>query len=235
MSAAVEKSGVCLVSGGLDSMTLLNKLRYENPNMNLHALSFIYGQRHKSKELFYAKYWTRKLHIPYTIHLLKSLGDITRGVSAMIAESSIQPPDKEYDPNEEPLTYVPFRNAIFATLAASYAESNGLNTIYYAGHAGDAGSNYWDCTKAYVENINKLFAMRGISYEAPFIDITKDQICLEGKKIPGFDHSKTWSCYKGGKIHCGTCSTCLERQQSFITSGVIDKTKYETPLKKPVF
>lgn len=223
-------SGVILLSGGMDSVTLLNYIKNEYPDATFHAINLYYGQRHV-KEMEYSKYWCDKFNIKYTSYNLEFLKDMVKGVSAMVSDSDIEVPDKEYDPNETPSTYVPFRNAIFSIIAASYCESNNLYNVYYAGHASDAGSNYWDCTEEFVNTINELLLMRNIKLIAPFINYTKADIAKTAKKL-NVDLSKTWSCYKGGDIHCGTCSTCRERILAIKKAGIEDKTEYkENPYK----
>ena len=223
-------SGVVLLSGGMDSVTLLNFIKHEHPDATIHAINLYYGQRHK-QEMEYSKYWCEKLNIKQSSYNLEFLKDMVKDVSAMVSESKVEVPNKEYDPNEVPATYVPFRNAIFTIVAAAYCECNQLYNIYYAGHRGDAGSNYWDCTEEFVQSINRLLFLRGIKLNAPFIHYTKADIAREAKRL-NIDLSKTWSCYKGGIIHCGVCSTCRERILAIKEAGMDDPTEYlENPYK----
>lgn len=228
---ANSHDGVILISGGMDSVTLLHWLKHEYDGINLHALNMYYGQRHK-KEQKYCKYWCKKLEVPYTEYKLNFYNDIIKGVSAMVGNSDLTPPDKEYDPTETPVTYAPFRNALFTIISAAYCESNNLKNVYTAIHFGDAASNYWDCSKEYLDKINNLLAMRGITLNAPFVDMKKADIARTAKTLPGFKLEKTWSCYKGGEVHCGTCSTCRERILAAKEAGLIDHTVYaENPYK----
>ena len=219
-------SGVALVSGGMDSITLLHYLKNEYPDAELHALNMYYGQRHK-KEQEYCKYWCDYLKVPYVEYNLSFYNDIIKDVSSMVGNNNLVVPDKEYDPNETPLTYAPFRNLLFSVISAAYCESNGLHNIYYAGHASDAGANYWDCGIEFVNKTNDLLSMRDIKLVAPFINKTKTDIARLSLNYPQLDLSKTWSCYKGGDIHCGTCSTCRERIIAMRDAGVDDKTEYK--------
>lgn len=222
--------GVVLVSGGMDSITLLHYIKNEYPVAKIHALNMYYGQRHK-KEQEYCKYWCDFLNVPYTEYNLSFYYDMIKDVSAMV-ENDLEVPEKEYDPNETPVTYAPFRNLLFVIIGSIYCECHGLKKIYYAGHAGDAGANYWDTTVEFLNKTNELLAMRGIELVAPFINITKGSIAKIAKHYKDLDLSKTWSCYKGEDVHCGVCSTCRERILAMIEAGIEDKTEYkENPYK----
>ena len=219
-------SGAILISGGMDSVTLLHYIKNEYPEADIHAINMYYGQRHK-KEQEYCKYWCDYLKVPYTEYNLSFYNDIIKNVSAMVGNNNLEVPEKEYDPTETPITYAPFRNALFVIIASAYCESNNLHNIYYAGHAGDSESNYWDCSPEFLDNINKLLEMRDIKLVAPFINKKKSDIAKLSLNYPELDLSKTWSCYKGGDIHCGVCSTCRERITAMILAGVDDKTEYK--------
>ena len=222
-----SNSGVVLISGGMDSVTLLFHIKNLYPDDTIHAMTMYYGQRHK-QEIHYSKYWCKRLNVPFHEYNLSFVKDITRKVSSMIDKSDLDVPNEEYDSTKTPSTYVPFRNAMFTMIAACYCESNGLNNIYYAGHAGDSGANYWDCSEEYYDRINNLLAMRSIRLVAPFIDKTKADIARLSKQYPDLQLERTWSCYNGDKIHCGTCSTCRERILAMKSAGVIDRTEYVT-------
>ena len=225
------KDGVVLLSGGMDSTTLLYHIKNEYPDSNIHALTMYYGQRHKN-EIKFAKAHCKKLDVPYYEIKLDFVSKITENVSSLVKDSELEIPNKEYDPDETPNTYVPFRNAMFTMIAASYCECNNLKNIYYAGHIGDSGVNYWDCSQEFVNMINHTLVMRDILLVAPFIDKTKTYIASIAKKYKKLDLSKTWSCYNGEDVHCGTCSTCRERILAMKNAGYKDKTEYlENPYK----
>lgn len=232
---STQNDGAVLVSGGMDSITLLYHLKQLYPDANIHAISLYYGQRH-NQEMRYAKYWTKKLNVPFYTYKLSFVSDITKNVSSMIGASSIDVPNEEYDCNKTPSTYVPFRNPLFTMVAAMYCESNKLYNIYYAGHAGDSGANYWDCSVKYFDKMNQLLALRNMRLVAPFIELTKVDIARVAKKYPDLHLEKTWSCYNGDTIHCGTCSTCRERIMAMKGAGLVDKTQYkENPYKVSMF
>ena len=225
------RDGVILISGGLDSVSLLHILKHKNPDIKLYALNMYYGQRHK-KEQEYCKYNCDLLNVPYIEYNLQFYNDIIKDVSAMVGNNDLEVPDKEYDPNEVPITYAPFRNALFTIISAVFCETHKLNTIYCAIHRGDSESNYWDCSPEFVTNMNSLLFMRSIRLIAPFMNIKKADIVKLGSTIPTLDFSKTWSCYNGGEKHCGHCSTCRERILSFKTCNIEDPTEYlDNPYK----
>lgn len=220
-------SGVVLISGGMDSVTLLYHIKNLYPDATIHAITMYYGQRHK-KEIFCSRYWCKKLGVSFHEYKLSFISDITKDVSSMIGASKIDVPNEEYDSTKTPSTYVPFRNAMFTMIAACYCESNNLTNIYYAGHAGDSGVNYWDCSTEYYDRMNNLLSLRGITLNAPFINMTKVDIARVAKQYKKLRLEKTWSCYNGNDIHCGTCSTCRERILAMKGAGIVDKTPYIT-------
>lgn len=221
----IENGAVVLVSGGMDSLTLLAATRYCNPATKLYALSMYYGQRHDN-ELKYAEYWANKFNATFKVLNLEFISDITKDCSSMIGASSLIPEDKPYDPNETPTTYVPMRNLVFGSVASMYAEANKTDLILSGIHSGDVAANYWDCSPTFRKALNDILKLRDIEYRSVFDDLTKGDICLLGSMIPNFQMENTWSCYKGGEVHCGACSTCQERKDAFIAAKVEDRTIY---------
>ena len=219
-----KDKAVLLVSGGLDSVTLLHFVR--NQTSDIHMISVIYGQRHQSKELECAKYWATKYGYSHSLLDISFFGQLVSPVSAMVADSELKPQDKLYDASEVPLTYVPFRNMLFITMAAAVAETNKCNYIYYGAHKGDEEANYWDCTDNFVEKMKDVIYLNpsGIELKAPFARHTKKDI-IEFGLLNKVDFSHTWSCYNGNDIACGVCSTCRERILSF------DALKEQDPIK----
>jgi 7-cyano-7-deazaguanine synthase len=125
-------------------------------------------------------------------------------------------------------TVVPFRNGIMLSIAAGIAESRGLKYVMMANHGGDH-TIYPDCRAEFVEAMSeatKAGTFPGIEIVAPYTDITKADIAMRGKAL-GIDYSKTWSCYKGGDVHCGKCGTCMERKEALRDAGIADTTIYE--------
>jgi len=124
---------------------------------------------------------------------------------------------------DQPSTYVPNRNMTLLSLAAAYAESRGCDRVYYGAQAQDE-YGYWDCTTEFVERINAVFALNrrdAVHIEAPFVGKSKAECVALGLEL-GVDFGHTWSCYRGAKVPCGECPTCVERATAFAASGVPD-------------
>lgn len=213
------KNKLIIISGGMDSVTLL----YEKKDEIGMALSFAYGSNHSENELKCASYHCEKLGIPHKIiHLdfMKDFGSsLTSGADAI--------PEGHYAAENMKSTVVPFRNGIMLSVAAGYAEANGFSSLLLASHFGDHAI-YPDCRSDFSKAISeaiRLGTYAGVTVEAPYSEITKDEIARRGSKL-GVDYSKTWSCYKGGEKHCGKCGTCVERKEAFQLAGVEDPTEY---------
>jgi 7-cyano-7-deazaguanine synthase len=127
------------------------------------------------------------------------------------------------------LTVVPFRNAIMLSIAAGFAESAGAEALVIAAHSGDHAI-YPDCREDFMRAMAD--AMRtgtyaGVQLLRPFIVLSKGQIATLGARL-GVDYARTWSCYKGGALHCGRCGTCVERREAFLAASLPDPTVYES-------
>lgn len=212
-----------ICSGGLDSVTLAYKIAKEHVLCGL--LSFDYGQRHK-KELAFAARAALDLGVPHYISDISGIGKLLSG-SALTDDVDV--PDGHYAEESMKITVVPNRNAIMLSIAYGIAGAKGLDAVAAAFHGGDHFI-YPDCrpgfAQAFAEMENK--AMEGfadIRLYTPFIEISKGDIVREGLKI-GVPFEKSWSCYKGGDIHCGRCGTCVERQEAFALAGALDPTVY---------
>ena len=122
-------------------------------------------------------------------------------------------------------TYVPFRNGLFLSCAASVALSNGCEEIYYGAHSDDAAGNaYPDCSAEFNESINRavyLGSGNRLRVVAPFIDMNKAQVVARGLKL-GVPYRLTWSCYEGGEKPCGVCGTCRDRAAAFAANGITE-------------
>ena len=122
-------------------------------------------------------------------------------------------------------TYVPFRNGLFLSSAASMALSLGCSVVYYGAHHDDwAGNAYPDCSLEFVEAMNRAIVEGTggeLRLEAPFVTWSKADIVREGLAL-GVPYELTWSCYEGGEAPCGRCATCLDRAAAFAANGVED-------------
>ncbi len=147
--------------------------------------------------------------------------------SSALLTGGAEIPEGHYAADNMRQTVVPFRNAIMLSIAAGFAESAGAEGLVIAAHTGDH-TIYPDCREEFMEAMGE--AMRqgtyaGIRLLRPFIDLDKARIAAEGARL-GVDFARTWSCYKGGAVHCGQCGTCVERREAFLEAGLPDPTVY---------
>ena len=209
---------ILIYSGGLDSTTLL----YEYKEEISLAVTFDYGAKHGAREIECAKYNCNKLGIKHLIIPLDFMGKYFR---SNLLESGGEIPEGNYDEENMRSTVVPFRNGIMLAIAAGLAESYDLDTVLLANHSGDH-SIYPDCRPSFIEafdSATKEGTYNGVRVVSPYCNITKRDIALRGREL-GIDYSKTYSCYKGGEVHCGCCGTCRERKEAL--EG-FDPTVYE--------
>ncbi|MDP6525222.1 MAG: 7-cyano-7-deazaguanine synthase QueC [Kiritimatiellia bacterium] len=218
-------SAVVLLSGGLDSSTLLHFVSRRLGIGNVRTMSFLYGQKH-SRELEMAKWQADNAGVvEHREADVSSLGDMIGAASALTGASVAVPDLADIDSESmaQPPTYVPNRNMILLSLAAAYAESNGIRDIFYGAQAQDR-YGYWDCTSAFLNQINAVLALnRGtpVRVHAPFVDMSKADVVKIGLAM-GVDYSHTWTCYRGGGRPCGTCPSCMERLAAFEQAGAVD-------------
>ena len=140
-------------------------------------------------------------------------------------------PDGHYAEESMKQTVVPFRNGIMLSIAAGFAESITADGVVIAAHSGDHAI-YPDCREPFMQAMGEAMGQgtyAKIQLLRPFIAMDKTAIARRGAEL-GIDFAETWSCYKGGEIHCGTCGTCVERREAFHLAGLPDPTVY---LKTP--
>lgn len=215
------KNSIIILSGGMDSTTML----YEYKDEIALALSFNYGSNHNEKELYFARLHCDRLDIPHIIIPLEFIHDYFH---SSLLEGADAIPEGNYDDENMRSTVVPFRNGIMLAIAAGMAESRGLKRLMMANHSGDHAI-YPDCRQTFVDAMNqaiKAGTYEGIELFTPYTGITKADIARRGKAL-GIDYAETWSCYKGGEKHCGTCGTCTERKEALREAGIEDTTEYE--------
>lgn len=221
MSISEAKSSVVLVSGGIDSATLLYHLK--DQGHHLKALSFDYGQKHK-KELDAAKLICAELEVPHKVIDISSLKEIFRG-SSLTTDKPV--PHGHYTDSSMKDTIVPNRNMIFISIATAVAISEHFANVAYAAHAGDH-TIYPDCREEFASSLEKSLLLcdwSPIHLLRPFVGKTKGQIVENGSKL-GVPFNLTWSCYEGGELHCGRCGTCVERKEAFNLAKIDDPTRY---------
>lgn len=215
------KQGVIILSGGMDSVTLL----YAKKEDIALAVTFDYGSNHAAKEIECARWHCKKLGIEHIIIPLTFMHQYFK--SSLLAGGDAIPEGHYADKNMKS-TVVPFRNGIMLSIACGLAESRELKKVYIANHAGDHDI-YPDCRATFIESMSEAMSYgtyEHIQVAAPFTSKNKGDIARIGTEL-GVDYTHTYSCYKGGEKHCGKCGTCVERKEAFELAGVADPTEYE--------
>ena len=213
---------VVLVSGGMDSVTALHAAAREHEVVA--GLSFDYGSKHNHRELPFASWHCRQLGVP---HEIVALDFMDRLFKSDLLKSGGAIPEGHYEAENMKQTVVPFRNGILLSIAAGYAESAGAEGLVIAAHSGDHAI-YPDCREDFMRPMAEAIragTYAGIEVLRPFIDLRKEGIAAIGAGL-GVDFAQTWSCYKGGEMHCGKCGTCVERKEAFALAGLPDPTVY---------
>ena len=226
-TAAPAPAAVVLLSGGLDSATVLALAREQG--FRSHALSLDYGQRH-SAELDAARLVAASLGA--VAHEVVAL-DLRRFGGSALTDAAIAVPT-DGSQTGIPATYVPARNTVMLSIALSWAEALGAQHIFYGANAVDY-SGYPDCRPEYVAAFERLANLatkagvegRPMRVHAPIIALSKAAIIREGLRL-GVDYAMTVSCYQAdaqGRA-CGRCDSCRIRAQGFADAGVPDPTRY---------
>lgn len=220
---------IVLVSGGMDSVVALHRAKAEHEVVA--AVSFNYGSKHNHREIPFARWQVEKLGLTHRVIALPFIGE---HFHSSLLGGGAPIPDGHYEEESMKQTVVPFRNGIMLAIAAGLAESAGAEGLVIAAHAGDHAI-YPDCREDFMQAMAeaaRLGTYAGIALLRPFIVYTKAGIAAEGARL-GVDFSQTWSCYKGGEFHCGTCGTCVERREAFLLADVPDPTEYATESPLP--
>ena len=222
-----------LLSGGLDSSVCLGLAVKEYGAGEVLALSVFYGQKHdkelKAAEDIASYYGVRRLTL--------DLGEIFKDSDCtLLTGSKEEIPHEDYAKQLEmtggaPVsTYVPFRNGLFLSSAASVALANGCEVIYYGAHADDAAGNaYPDTSVEFNRAMSEAIYLgsgNALRIVAPFIDKSKSDVVAEGLRA-GVPFELTWSCYEGHDKACGVCGTCRDRRRAFADNGLTDPIEYE--------
>lgn len=217
-----------LSSGGIDSSTCLGMAVERYGKENVIALSISYGQKHE-KEMqasdAVAEYYGVG-HICLDMAKIFEYSDCS-----LLKHSKQEIPEEAYaeqlkKTEGKPVsTYVPFRNGLFLSAAASIALSKGCSVIYYGAHADDAAGNaYPDCSSSFNKAISEAIYLGSgnqLRVEAPFVEMTKAEVVRTGleRNVP---YELTWSCYEGKEKPCGVCGTCIDRAEAFRLNGIKD-------------
>lgn len=215
------KNSAIIVSGGMDSITLL----YDRKDEIALGISFDYGSNHNAREIPFAKMHCERLGIK---HITINLDFMHQYFKSSLLDGAEAIPEGHYADNNMKSTVVPFRNGIMLAIAIGIAESNNLDQVFIANHGGDH-TIYPDCRPEFINAIDAAATAgtyNNVKVIAPYTKITKSDIARIGKRL-GIDYAETWSCYKGGEVHCGKCGTCIERKEALAEAGIEDKTIYE--------
>jgi len=221
MKKSLKKKAIVLLSGGMDSATCLYLAKKRG--YRCLCLSFDYGQRNK-KELLAARTIARCVKVRWQ----KVRVDFPKEKSALLDKKLALPKKRNIEAigNDIPRTYVPARNIIFLSIAASYAETIGAEAVFIGAHSQDF-SGYPDCRKEFFEKFQTMLATgtragvegKAIKVFAPLLDMTKKKIVLLGASLD-VPYHLTWSCYEGGKKPCGVCDACILREKGFMEAGL---------------
>lgn len=214
---------VVLLSGGMDSVTALYWARAEHEVVG--AVSFDYGAKHNHREIPLAAWHCAQSGVK---HDIIDLDFVNRLFASDLLKSGGDVPEGHYADETMKKTVVPFRNGIMLAIACGLAESREAEALVIAAHSGDHAI-YPDCREPFMQGM--AAAMREGTYAKiellrPFIHLDKAGIAKLGALL-GVDYGKTWSCYKGGDLHCGKCGTCVERIEAFQLAELADPTVYD--------
>jgi len=217
----MSKKAVVLLSGGLDSTTILYHAKAKG--FTPHCLIFEYGQRHH-KEIIKAKRIAKRAKCYYQ---LMNIALPWQG-SSLLDKKMRLPQQKKIDSGTIPSTYVPARNIIFLSFSVSYAEAIGAQAVFIGANAIDY-SGYPDCRPEFFKAYQLMLAKglktgvqgKTIKIHTPLVHKTKAQIIRMGMKLD-VPYNLTWSCYQGGKKPCGKCDSCRLRQRGFEEAGIKD-------------
>lgn len=224
---------VVVLSGGLDSTTLLYYVERNYPNSDILALSFDYGQRHK-KELSFAARHAEVIGAEHKIVDISFLRDLFAPSGSSLV-SDVEVPEGHYAEDNMKATVVPNRNMIMSSLAVGVAIAENADSVYLGVHSGDHFI-YPDCRPSFFKALNSavFYGNEGFGkvdetaefVRTPFISDSKNYIAALAFNL-SIPIQYTWSCYKGGDKHCGKCGTCVERREAIYSTGRKDPTEYE--------
>lgn len=216
---------IVVLSGGMDSTTVLAHALSYTKREDVRTLTFDYGSNHAFEEISAAEEIAEYYKVGNTLVELPFIKRLY--VSSLLAGAE-EIPKGHYDDESMKSTVVPNRNAILLSIAVGFAESLKFDAVIFGAHSGDH-TIYPDCRSDFVDAFNRasqLGTYEEICVVAPFIYWTKASIVKKGVEL-GVPYELTYSCYRGRVFHCGKCGTCIERKEAFKLAEVVDPTKYE--------
>jgi len=220
------KKAVCIISGGMDS-ALSSYIAKHQDGYEIIAVHFNYGQKTEKKELEcfqkIAKSLNAKKEIVLDLHFIKDIG------GSALTDEDIEIPKDGIKPGI-PVTYVPFRNGIFLSIAGAIAEREDAKAIYI-GVVEEDSSGYPDCSESFINTMEKAIDTgtkpeTNIKLKTPLVHLQKEDIVSYAKKL-GVPLSDTWSCYENGDEACGVCDSCRLRLKGFKKAGLTDEIVYK--------
>lgn len=224
-----NEKAIVILSGGLDSTVMLYHV-VRSLGREVTTISFDYGQRHM-RELTLARYHSTSLQCK---HKLLKLPLNSENSNCSLLNTDIDVPHiKDVLGDPQPNTYVPNRNMMFLSIAAAHAEIDEASEVYYGAAEIDTHSGNWDCSLDFLSQMNSILSLNrrnNISIKAPFIEMSKADIIKLGKDLD-VPFNMTHTCYNGGKVACGTCSSCSSRIKGFMDAGIADTLEYNISIK----
>jgi len=220
------KRAVCIISGGMDS-ALSSYIAKLQDGYEIIAVHFNYGQKTEKKELECFQKIAKSLNaiktISLNLHFIKDIG------GSALTDETIEVPKDGLKPGI-PVTYVPFRNGIFLSIAGAIAEKEGAEAIYI-GVVEEDSSGYPDCSESFIEAMQNAIDKgtkpeTKILLQTPLVHLKKEQIVSEAKKL-GVVLKDTWSCYEREDKACGVCDSCRLRLKGFELANLKDEIEYD--------
>jgi 7-cyano-7-deazaguanine synthase len=215
-------STVVLLSGGMDSATLLYHLA--DAGHAVRGISFNYGQKHV-RELEAARELCARLDAPHRVADLRAITPLFGANS--LTDRAVAVPHGHYEAENMKQTVAPNRNMIMLSLAMAWAISSECDAVAYGAHSGDHAI-YPDCRPEFADAMQQAAALcdwRPLELLRPFVEMDKGDIALCGSRL-GVPFELTWTCYEGAAVHCGLCGACAERKEAFAKHGLKDATVY---------
>jgi len=220
------KKAVCIISGGMDSALSSYIAKYED-GYEIIAVHFNYGQKTESKELKCFEKIAQNLNaskkVILDLHFIKDIG------GSALTDDEIEVPKDGLKPGI-PVTYVPFRNGIFLSIAGAIAEREEAEAIYI-GVVEEDSSGYPDCSESFIEAMEKAIDQgtkpeTKVKLKTPLVHLQKEDIVSHAKRL-NVPLSSTWSCYEDADEACGVCDSCRLRLKGFEKAGLKDEIRYK--------
>ncbi len=215
------KKAISIISGGMDSALSSYIAKFED-GYEIIALHFNYGQKTEKKELESFKKIAKSLNslrlVELDLHFIKEIG------GSALTDESIKVPKSGILPGV-PVTYVPFRNGVFLSIATALAEKEGAEAIYI-GVVEEDSSGYPDCSDSFIKKLNDAIdegtkSETKIELKTPLVKLKKEQIVKKAKEL-NVPLGDTWSCYESENKPCGVCDSCRLRAKGFKVAGLVD-------------